>query len=448
MRTVFAKILGWCFGTLVFAWISFSFVSYYLALRNFESGGPFRGMLAMQAEQAEEAYQRGGVKQLAAYIDELKRFFSARHYFLDSSGRDVLTGEQRSDLLKSASRPGPPGPFLFPGGPVAISRLSPDGRFVFIGVMPHLTGIRGFLPYYLFILAAITFLCWVLAVSLVSPLKKLALAVRRFGTGDLSVRANSRRKDEIGDLGRAFDDMAERIATLVTAERRLLQDISHELRTPLSRLGFAAELLRTAPDRDAAIARMNKEIERLSTLVGDLLQVTRVEADPLSRNVESFELNAFIDELLDDCAVEAQASSCRVRLNKNGSIHLRADPELVRRAFENIVRNAIRYAPADTDVEVSVSRDGLNACISVRDHGPGVPESELTKIFKPFHRVDESRDHSTGGVGLGLAIARRAIALHHGRVWAENADPGLKVVCEIPLNRACDGVDAEDPQGR
>lgn len=434
MRTVFAKILAWCFGVLVFAWISFSFASYYVAFRNFESGGPLGRMLALQAEQAEQAYQRGGRQPLTEYLDTLQRFFPGPHYLLDSSGRDVLTGEQRSELMKAATQPGPSGPpfFRFPR-PFAISRASQDGRFVFIAVMQPPTGVWNFLPYYLLILAAIAFLCWVLAVSLVSPLKRLAVTVHRFGAGDLSVRANPRRNDEIGDLGRAFDEMAERIATLVTAERRLLQDISHELRTPLARLGFAAELLRTAPDRDAAIARMNKEVERLSALLGDLLQVTRVEADPLSKNLELFELNSFLENLLDDCEVEAQARSCRVRLNKNGALQLRADPELVRRAVENVVRNAIRYAPENTDVEVSVSRNGANAWIAIRDYGPGVPAAELGNIFKPFHRVDESRDVSTGGVGLGLAIAQRAIALHHGRLWAENANPGLKVVCEIPL---------------
>jgi len=260
--------------------------------------------------------------------------------------------------------------------------------------------------------------------------------VDRFGRGDLSARVHSRRRDEIGNLGRAFDEMAERMETLLTAERRLLQDISHELRTPLARLSFAAELSRTAEDRGAATMRLKKEINRLTDLVGALLQVTRVEGDPSSRNLTDLPLDAFLREVVDDCAVEAEARGCRVSLETAASLHFRGDRELLRRAMENIVRNAIRYAPEGTPVEVKLSSDHDDAAISVRDYGPGVPEAELPKIFKPFFRVDESRDSSTGGVGLGLAIAHRAVTVHHGTMTAKNAGPGLLVSIELPLHAA------------
>jgi two-component system sensor histidine kinase CpxA len=121
-------------------------------------------------------------------------------------------------------------------------------------------------------------------------------------------------------------------------------------------------------------------------------------------------------------------------LEASESPHFRGDRELLRRAMENIVRNAIRYAPEGTRVEVKLASDRDDAEISVRDYGPGVPESELPKIFKPFFRVDESRDSSTGGVGLGLAIAHRAVTVHHGAMTARNADPGLLVSIELPLH--------------
>jgi two-component system sensor histidine kinase CpxA len=227
--------------------------------------------------------------------------------------------------------------------------------------------------------------------------------------------------------------MAERIETLLTAERRLLQDISHELRTPLARLSFAAELSRTAEDRNAATARLKKEISRLTDMVGALLQVTRAEGDPSSRNLTDLPLNDFLREVVDDCAVEAEARGCRVSLETSESLHFRGDRELLRRAMENIVRNAIRYAPEGTPVEVKLASDHDDAEISVRDYGPGVPDAELPKIFKPFFRVDESRDSSTGGVGLGLAIAHRAVTVHHGTMTAKNAEPGLLVSIELPL---------------
>jgi two-component system sensor histidine kinase CpxA len=293
-----------------------------------------------------------------------------------------------------------------------------------------------FLPYYLLVLVAVALLCWLLAVNLATPLRSLTKIVDRFGRGDLSARVNSARRDEIGNLARAFDEMADRMQTLLTAERRLLQDISHELRTPLARLSFAAELSRTAEDRDAATARLKKEIARLTDLVGALLQVTRAEGDPSSRNLTDVPLDDFLREVVDDCTVEAEARGCHLELKAAESLHFRGDRELLRRALENIVRNAIRYAPKGTSIEVTLSTDHDDAEISVRDYGPGVPAAELPKIFKPFFRVDESRDSSTGGVGLGLAIAHRAVTVHHGTLTAKNADPGLLVSIELPLHQS------------
>jgi two-component system sensor histidine kinase CpxA len=234
-------------------------------------------------------------------------------------------------------------------------------------------------------------------------------------------------------LSRAFDRMAERIGTLLTAERRLLQDISHELRSPLARLSFAAELARTAENREAAVARLKKEIQRLADLVGALIQVTRAEGDPSSNNPENVRLDEILGEVVEDCRVEAEARGCRISLDGAVELNMRGDRELLRRAIENVVRNSIHYAPDGSAVDVKLSSTSDSARICVRDYGPGVPEEALPKIFQPFFRVDDSRESSTGGVGLGLAIAHRAIGLHHGRLWAQNALPGLMVWIELPL---------------
>ena len=280
---------------------------------------------------------------------------------------------------------------------------------------------------------AIALLCWILATNIANPLGRLAGVVDRFGAGDLSVRVNSTRKDEIGEVGRAFDRMAERIATLLTAERRLLQDISHELRSPLARLSFAAELARTADNRDAAIARLNKEIARLTDLVGGLIQVTRVEGDPEAHNTEDLRLDGLLTEIVSDCRMEAEARGSRIDLDAQPQLTLRGDREVLRRAIENVLRNSIRYNPAGRSIEVKLAASPDTARIAVRDYGPGVPEDVLPKIFQPFFRVDDSRDTATGGVGLGLAIASRAIGLHHGRLWAENVAPGGGGGGELPL---------------
>jgi two-component system sensor histidine kinase CpxA len=316
---------------------------------------------------------------------------------------------------------------------------SADGRYrSIVELGPPPVDLKSFLPYYVLIFGAVALMCWLLAVNLVSPLRGLARTVERFGAGDLGARVHSLRKDEIGDLSRAFDRMAERLETLLTAERRLLQDISHELRSPLARLSFAAELVRTADDRSAAVERMKKEIQRLTDLVGALLQVTMAEGDPSSIVPELLTLDALLIEVVEDCRLEADSRGCAIALGTVASLAILGDRELLRRAIENVLRNSIRYAPKESAVEVMVEATNGVASVSVRDYGPGVPEEALPKIFQPFFRVDGSRDSSTGGMGLGLAIAMRAVGLHHGQLQAENAHPGLRVVIKLPRHRASD----------
>jgi two-component system sensor histidine kinase CpxA len=292
---------------------------------------------------------------------------------------------------------------------------------------------RKYIPYYLPILAAVALLCWALAARIASPLRDLTRAVERFGSGDLSARVHSRRHDEIGELSAAFDRMAERIGTLLTAERRLLQDVSHELRTPLARMTFAADLARTAPDREAAVARLKKEIHRLTSLVGALIEATRAEGEPSAMTRENILVNALLNQVAEDCRLEAEAHGCRMAIEEDDQTIVLGDPELLRRAFENVLRNAIRYSPEGAAINIGISATRNLARISVRDYGQGVPEEALKKIFEPFFRVDDSRASATGGVGLGLTIADRAIKLQEGRIWAENVHPGLKVLFEIPL---------------
>jgi len=290
--------------------------------------------------------------------------------------------------------------------------------------------------YYILLFAAIVVLCWMLGIQFISPLNRLTDTVRCFGAGDLTARAGLKRRDELGELSQAFDQMAGRIETLLTAERRLLQDISHELRSPLARLSFAAELARTSPDREGSIARVNKEIKRLAELVESLIQVTRAEGDSTARNLEPVPIAEMVQELVEDATIEANVRGCRLVLRGSNELILHADRELLRRALENILRNAIRHAPDNSDIEIALDNSADEASISVRDYGSGVPTESLTAIFKPFFRVDNSRNSATGGIGLGLSIAERAIRVHHGNLWAENAEPGLRVCVDLPLGKS------------
>ncbi len=430
MRSVYTKILFWCFGVLVLSLAAFILITIFV------SGRPagtrvFGGMSALQLVEATEAYQSGGARQLAAYLQKLDTFLHGRHFFTDVEGKDLITGEDHSALLaKVHSSWGTPHHVR---DELITARRSADGRYRLIIVSPEPLDLTGSFPYYLLVLAAIAILCWLLAVNIANPLRSLSGTVDRFGRGELSLRVNSRRRDEIGDLARSFDQMAGRIQTLLTAERQLLQDISHELRSPLARLSFAAELTKTADDRNAAAARLRKDIDRLTGMVGSLLQVTRLEGDPSSRNPADVPLSPLLQELVDDCRVEAEARGCRLVLEASPTLSVQGDRELLRRAIENILRNAIRYAPEATPIEIKLEAAGDAALIAIRDYGPGVPEELLPKIFTPFFRVDVSRDNATGGAGLGLAIAQRAVSVHHGRVRAQNVTPGLLVSIELPL---------------
>jgi signal transduction histidine kinase len=389
-----------------------------------------RHFQARQIEEAQLALARGGPAEVASYLDRMNRSLGDTHFLTDPSGRDVVTGDDRSPLLNAPrGRFGPP----TLGDRIIVVDRSPDGRHRLIILATPPFDVWEFAPYYALILAAVAVFCWLLAIDIVTPLRAVAAAVDRFGKGDLTTRVANGRADEIGQLGRAFNEMAGRIQTLLSAERRLLQDISHELRSPLARLNIAIELARTADDRDAAAARLIKEVDRLTSLVASLLEVTRVEGDPSTRRSEPVFVTEVLRDVVHSCSLEAEARRCRLVV-RDASVHtLHGDPELLRRAIENVVRNAIRYAPPESEVDITAEDSASSVVISVRDRGTGVPDELLPRLTQPFFRVEDARDYAAdGGVGLGLSIAHRAVQLHHGTLVAENARPGLRVTLTLP----------------
>jgi signal transduction histidine kinase len=270
-------------------------------------------------------------------------------------------------------------------------------------------------------------------VGVVIPIGRIANTIAAFGQGNLSVRVKTGRPDEIGQLGRSFNEMAERLERLIVSERRLLGDISHELRSPLARLKFAVKLARTSPDSKTAIDRIEKDVDRIASLVSDIVEITFVEGDPALRGAEAVQITEVVDDVVRDCAVEAEARGCRIEFMGRIDGEVLGGRELLRRAIENVLRNAIRYSPEGTAIMVYLSEKEQSAVIVVRDHGPGVPPEMLARIFDPFFRVEEARTSNGGGSGLGLSIAKRAVQAHHGSIVAENATPGLRVSLAIPL---------------
>jgi len=434
-RSTYSKILAWSILTIAIA-IAGTMGTAWLLSRTIRRDDPFARSLRLQAELLQRAYESGGRDELARAVRQIDELFPGERFFTDTRGIDLLTGADRSRDLGDARDPValPPGPFprfAGPGGPILVS--SADSKYRYILMPSWRPSIWSILPYFSWILVAVALFSYILTRYLVAPIGALRKSVDRFGRGELAVRTGSRRQDEFGEVSRAFDQMAERIQTLLTAERRLLQDISHELRTPLSRLGFAIELARTAPDREASLARIRKEADRLSALVGQLLQVTRAEGDPATRELFPVPVDDLLREVADDAAWEAEMRHVKIVTRLDEPVTVRGDRELLRRAVENIVRNAVRFAPESSAVEIGLARSSENALIRVRDQGPGVQDEHLGEIFKPFFREDSSRNGATGGLGLGLAIAHRAIHLHHGTVAARNAQPGLEVEIALPV---------------
>lgn len=288
--------------------------------------------------------------------------------------------------------------------------------------------------------------CFGLARYLTAPIGRLRVAAQRLSKGDLSARAgkeNERRGDEIAELVGDFDKMAVQIQTLVNAQKRLIGDVSHELRSPLTRINLALEPIRKIENPSVAIAieRLERETSRLNEMVRKLLTLSRLEAEGQLIQKSELQLGAILNEVVADTDFEAQAEQRRVVLCRLELCYVLGNKDLLRSALENVITNAIRYTRAGTEVEVALYSVGTTelrtATVKVRDHGPGVPEESLEALFRPFYRLDDSRERKTGGVGLGLAITKQAVTLHGGSVEAANApDGGLEITITLPTLRA------------
>jgi signal transduction histidine kinase len=279
--------------------------------------------------------------------------------------------------------------------------------------------------------------CYLIGRYLTKPLAKLGDAAASIAEGRLDTRVDPslrNRRDEIADLARNFDRMAERIEALITGQRRLLGDVSHELRSPLSRLIVALSLVKQGPAEEVAenLDRIALEARRLDTLIGQLLALTRIDSGVDRGSPAPFDLTTLVQEVANDGDFEARARDRSVVIKQADACTLTGFEELLRSAVENVVRNAIRHTAGGTAVEISVQVGKSRALIRVRDYGPGVPESMLSEIFLPFRRV--STDNSDGA-GLGLAIAERAVNVHQGMIRAMNAPQG-GLLLEIDLPSA------------
>jgi two-component system sensor histidine kinase CpxA len=289
---------------------------------------------------------------------------------------------------------------------------------------------------------------FVLVLLFTRPLVRLRKAARELAKGNLSARVEETsanglqsHSDEFQGLVHDFNHMAERLESLVGAQRLLLRDVSHELRSPLARLSVALELAHedAAPELGQHLERIEREAGKLNQLIGQLLTLSSMEARENVSTFEAVSLNELCEQILPDAEYEAQQRSCSVVLQQECACTIRGDRELLYRAIENVVRNAIRYTDAGTEVTIRVTETMVDAKrfarIAVDDHGPGIPESELAQIFRPFYRLDQARSSSTGGFGVGLAITERATRLHRGTLRAANRpEGGTSIVFLFPMD--------------
>ena len=268
-----------------------------------------------------------------------------------------------------------------------------------------------------------------LAWYLTRPVRVLRNATNRLAEGELNTRVMPHmggRRDEIADLGQDFDRMAEKIQSLISAQKDLLNDVSHELRSPLARLQVAIEMSRQQPERvSELLTRAEKESNRLDELVGEVLTLSRLEAGVLENERDYFDIAGLIEAICSDANFEAEQQHKEVIFNGEQEILIAGHIELVRRAIENIVRNALFHTPEHSQVIIKLVREQNEVVITVCDSGDGVPEEKLEKLFQPFVRIKESTQNTrVPGYGLGLAIARRAIEMHRGSIKASNQQEG------------------------
>ncbi|MDX2034130.1 MAG: ATP-binding protein [Blastocatellia bacterium] len=406
--------------------------------------------LQFQAVTATQIYERDGERALAEYLKRLETTTLVRGALLDAGGRaigGVKPPPGIEPLMEATRRTGRQEAEFYPDRTLAALQFESASGKSYVFVVEVLGGFlnrfrvppRVRLLRVLAVLLTAGLVCYGLARHLTRPIVALRAATQRLAGGDLSTRIGaSPRRDELAELGSDFDRMAERIEGLVKAQQRLVGDISHELRSPLARLGVALELARQKAGGEAgpALDRIGREADRLNELIGQLLTLARIESGTQAASREPVELDRLVREIAADAQFEAAGRNRAVRVLQCDECRVEGNAELLRRAIENGVRNAVRYTGEATEVEVALRRVGAEAQLTVRDHGAGVPEASLPQLFEPFYRVADARDRQTGGIGLGLSITDRAIRFHGGSVRAENAPGGgLRITLALPVVR-------------
>jgi two-component system sensor histidine kinase CpxA len=421
------------------------------------------------AVRASQVLASGGIVELRHWLNANKSALPHRDFFIvDRDGHDILGrrlsefAQRRLDFLRRGIGSGMPPPDSAPPpsdrdrdpdrdrppnlwpGHAAPQLLGPDGAIYTILFAPQRPGLFGALSLPGIPIAVLALALLVSAVAsgwlarhFSAPIRRIQEGARSVASEQLDVRVSAGlddRKDELAVLARDFDAMADKLRTTRIARTQLLRDISHELRSPLARMRLALGLARqSAADPARQLDRMDVEIERLDALISQILKLARLHGPDLSIARETLELDEIIDDVCADARFEGLPTNCAIEVTGARGTLLSGHRELLRSAIENVLRNAVRYSPAGSVVDVQTHADAAQVTLSIRDRGPGVPAGDLGRIFEPFYRVAESRDRDSGGEGIGLAITAQVMQAHAGSARAVNRDGGgLEVLLTLP----------------
>lgn len=457
MNSLFLKIFLWFWLATVLVVAALILATEITRSRPTNAPPFISGTMTIYSQNAARAFEREGVSGLNQYLAEIESQTQIKAAIFDGDGKDWNAESIRNipEAVKKIAMhdDSQDKTVLVPyGSEVYLVRRAAlaDNQSLVLFALLFKSLFEGFsfsLGSYvlrvLFVLLTAGLLCYWLARYIASPVAKIRNATQQLAAGDLSVRVSpviGRRRDELANMGRDFDRMAERIESLMSAHWRLLRDISHELRSPLARLniGLALARRRVGADASGALDRIEQESAQLNEMVDRLLELDRWEfsAEELPR--EPIDLARLLGEVAADADFEARSQNRRVIISRSENCFVTGVSSLVRSAIENVVRNAIRHTDEDTTVEISLRCEQKNgaaqAIITVSDGGAGVPEESIAELFQPFYRVDDARDRESGGTGLGLAITERAVKLHHGTVSAANApDKGFIIEIRLPV---------------
>ncbi len=464
MRSTFTKIFlsFWLTEFLIIVFTMF------ILSRQFEANAvvysSLFAMLQSNARLSLEAYQKGGCAALNSvpstfYIDKPTASDQAAILF-DPAGKPLCQQIDVAPYSIAIAQIQKQGYFLGekrgPGYIEGLEIKDPQGHkygYIIRGTYPTQIYIpyREMLPRLLIGVIVSVFVTFGITMLITRPIGSLREAARQLAAGNLRARAlwpkgrkPSNSGDELWGLVYDFNNMAERLESLVDAQMLLLRDVSHELRSPLARLSVALELAReeAQPGMEVQLDRIERETGRLNSLIGQLLSLSHLESTTRLPDSQQISLCSMVGNLLPDMEYEATQRNCSVSFMSDESSRRRdavlGNPELLGRAIENVVRNAIAYTAEGTEVEIQLSDEHRAGdhwiVLAVKDRGPGVPDEALKTIFRPFYRLDLSRQRSTGGYGVGLAITDRAVRLHGGSVTARNGSGcGLIVELRLPV---------------